>query len=61
MLQTSLTEAETRSLKELTKNLLQERIPTDHAEKFISLGLAEQKLGGLKLTAKGILFLRGRR
>ncbi|WP_303674790.1 hypothetical protein [Vampirovibrio chlorellavorus] len=60
MLQEQLTMDEKNSLKELTKHLLQERIPDVHTKKFLSLGLAEQKLGGLKITHKGLLALKRR-
>ena len=52
---TQLDPAELASLKELNKGLLAPTIPDNHAAKLISVGLAEQKLGGIAPTALGRL------
>jgi hypothetical protein len=50
---TSLTSAEFASLKEVSVGLMARKIPVEHREKLIRLGLIEQKLGGPMLTAQG--------
>ena len=48
-----LTPAEFASLKEVSIGLMAKRIPIEHREKLIEMGLIEQKLGGLMLTNEG--------
>ena len=48
-----LSQAELGSLKEIGRGPARGRIPHDHAEKFISLGLAELVMGYQELTVQG--------
>ena len=49
----TLTIDEKRSLKKLVPSILKGEVPPEHESKFIELGLAERKLGGLRLTLEG--------
>jgi hypothetical protein len=48
-----LSPAEFASLKEVSFELMAKRIPIEHSDKLIEMGLIEQKLGGLMLTNEG--------
>lgn len=51
---TELTADEMQSLKEVKNGgLLMRKLPDDVTSRLIELGLIEQKLGGLVITAKG--------
>ena len=54
MQMTELTADEMQSLKEVKNGgLLMRKLPDDVTSRLIQLGLIEQKLGGLVITAKG--------
>lgn len=48
-----LSDAERESLEELGRGPGRQRIPFDHAEKFLGLGLAELNIGYQELTIQG--------
>ena len=57
MVSVELNADEKASLREISKTMMQKRIPEEHRSKLIELELIEQKLGGLALTAKGRMLL----
>jgi hypothetical protein len=49
----ALNEAERSCLKELCRGSGRSRIPSPHAEKLLTLGLAEVLMGHLEMTSTG--------